>query len=202
MTTSPLTDSDADAPDQPVHDLRQVLLDAVAEAVGAAVRCVLDGDRLAARRVLRDGARRHSLLLAAQDRARRTIVGSTQRQRGVDDLQLLGDVARINRLVDDLARTVLAGAAGSDETGHPSQARREAMLLVGRFGEEQLHHLTDGPHAALDHESARCSRCLLEAADRLGAPTPFEHGQSPREVRVCADLATAVLQATRHALRP
>lgn len=199
MTTSPLTDTAAEAPDQPAHDLRQVLLDAVAEAVGAAVRCVLDGDRLAARRVLRDGARRHRLVLAAQDRARRTIIGSSQRQRGVDDLQLLGDVARISRLVDDLARTVLTG---TDDAEHPTRGRRDAMLLVGRFGEEQLHHLTarTGP-TGLDHESARCAECLLEAADRLGAPTPFEHGQSPREVRVCADLATAVLQATRHALR-
>lgn len=50
------------------HDPRHDLLDAVGDAIGDVVRALIDDDREAARRVLRDGARRQRLLHAEQDR--------------------------------------------------------------------------------------------------------------------------------------
>ncbi|MDO9457336.1 hypothetical protein [Nocardioides sp.] len=177
----------------PHHDL----LDAVATSIGTVVRAVLDDDRETARRVLRDGAHRHALVGAAEDRVRRAIVGSADRRTAAQQLLLVGDVARASRLVDDLARLVLLGRV----EGGVSASRREALLLVARFGEERLHQLADGVGGpGLDREFVRCGRCLLDAAERLDTARATTRPLNPA-IPCCAALATSVLQASRHALR-
>lgn len=177
----------------PHHDL----LDAVASSIGAVVRAVLDDDRDTARQILRDGARRQALVEAAQHRTLQLIVGSADRRTAAQSLLLVSDVARASRLVDDLARLVLMGRAA----GEVSDSRREALLLVARFGEERFHQLADGVGGpGLDREFVRCGQCLLAAAERLDGLDAAGRAGTP-VVPCCAALATTVLQASRHALR-
>ena len=183
-----------DTPADPHHQL----LDSLATALGDIVRASIDADRDAARRVLRDGAHRHTLVAAAELQARRDIVGSVvRRQAATHRLLLVADAARASRLVDHLARLVLTGRVD----GGIGVAHTEALVLLARFGEERLHQLADGPTGpALDREFVRCGRCLIDAADRLDHARPGHRGESPA-VACCAALAHTVLQASRHALR-
>ncbi|MEO9322302.1 hypothetical protein ABFT23_02360 [Nocardioides sp. C4-1] len=182
---------------RPAHP-HHVLLDAVGHAVGEVVRAVLDDDREVARRVLRDGARRHTLSAAAEQEVRRAVVGSARRTQAAQELLVVSDVARASRLVDELARLVLVGRG----EGHWTASRQEALMLLARFGEERLHQLADGVHGpGLDREFTRCGRCLLDAADRLGSATAVDRGSYQPTLTCCAALATSVLQASRHALR-
>lgn len=195
MTTTVLPSrASTSGPSDPAHDL----MEAVAAALGDVVRASLDHDRDAARRVLRDGARRHALVAAAEQRARREVVGSAVRRRAAThELLLVADVARASRLVDHLARLVLLGRGGHERLG---VTHTEALVLLARFGSERLHQLAEGPRGpGLDREFVRCGRCLVDAADRLDHAVPGRRTDDPA-VACCAALAHAVLQASRHAL--
>lgn len=174
------------------------LLDSLATALGDVVRASLDVDRDAARRVLHDGARRHALVAAAQEQARREIVGSAvTRRTATQRLLLVSDVARACRLVDHLARLVLTRRLDAGW----GVAHAEALVLLARFGEERLHQLAEAPAGpGLDREFVRCGLCLLDAAERLAHPTPGGRSDAPA-VACCAALVDTVLQASRHALR-
>ncbi len=176
----------------------QELLDALATALGDVVRASLDLDRDAARRVLRDGGHRQALVTAAQEQARREIVGSTLARRpAAQRLLLVADVARACRLVDHLARLVLTGCL---DTGW-GVAHTEALVLLARFGEERLHQLAAAPAGpGLDREFVRCGHCLLDAAERLATSRPGSRSDGPA-LACCAALVDTVLQASRHALR-
>ncbi|WP_139979572.1 hypothetical protein [Nocardioides litoris] len=176
------------------------LLDAVGTAVGVAVRAALDADRDAARLVLRDGAGRESMLTAAQDRAQRGIIGSSRPRTAVAERQLLCDVARAFRQVDDLARLVLTGRAGEELAG--SRARR-CCCSPGTARSVCTNWPTDSARpSSTGRELTRCGRCLLDAADRLGRHVPGSGVDRGAAVcACCAGLATTVLQVSRHALR-
>lgn len=169
------------------------MLHQVGEALGDTLRATLDGNREAARQVLRAGARRRRAVRTAQEvTAGAFAAGGAAPRRAAAAMLLVSDVDQVSRLVDHLARHVAVGGDASTL----SDDEREAVLLLARFGEQRLRQLAHGPVGPdLDRDYVRCGQCLFGVLARLDAHVPCTDATTG----CCAAMTASILQASRHA---
>ncbi len=164
------------------------LLRTTDDAFCATLHAVLDGDREAARTVLRGSAVRRSQVTAAQEalRARRWVPGPQL----ASELQYVADVAHVGDLLDALARRAVAG-----RPGHLSPVQRMEVSVLLDAGSRRIRQLRERPAGpGLDPAYRGCGCALFEVADRAVRDRSVT-------IVLCADLAAALLQASRHAAR-
>jgi hypothetical protein len=163
------------------------LLRSTDDAFRTTLHAVLDADEEAARGVLRGSAERRALLFTAQHALRRRRwVPAPQL---ASELQFVADIGRIGELVDALARRVIEGRRS---LGPVQRLEVSVLLDAGGRRLRQLRERPAGP--GLDPAYRGCGCALFEVADRAARDRSMT-------VVLCADLAAALLQASRHAAR-
>jgi len=171
--------------DVDLHDL----LSSTTRAFEKTLHAVLDGDKPAARQVLRGSPGRR--------RARAVVTDLVRAQphvpmpRLLDELQFVADLGRVGDLVDLLARHVVGGG----DTVPLTPARRMEVTVLLDAGARRLRQLRDGalgPDLAPGYRS--CGNALREVAVRGS-------GDRSATLTLCSALAVALGQASRHASR-
>lgn len=164
------------------------LLRTTDDAFRATLHAALDGDTEAAREVLRASAGRRRQVAMAQEalRGRRWVPAPQM----ASELQYVADIADVGDLLDALARRVVAGRGG-----HLSPVQRMEVSVLLDAGTRRIRQLRERPAGpGLDPAYRGCGCALFEVADRAGRDRSMT-------VVLCADLAAALLQASRHAAR-
>lgn len=169
------------------------LLHQVGVALGNTLRATLDGDRVAARQVLRASARRRPALRTAQEAAAGEFAaGGAAPRRSAAALLLVSDVQQVSQLVDHLARQVAVGGDASTL----SDDEREAIQRLATYGEERLRQLAHGPVGPeLDRDYLQCGQRLFDVLACLDTHVP----RSDATTGCCAAMTASILQASRHA---
>ncbi|GAA4687240.1 hypothetical protein [Nocardioides nanhaiensis] len=180
------------------REAADLVLLALARAFDDAVAAALAGDVAGARAVLRTGRRRRARLGRATTIAGLGLPAGTSRQRRAttDRVLLAGDLQRLEVVLEQLARVVVAGDAAD-----PDGDTRAALERLRACGVERLHHLATrpcGPSMTRDHH--RCGQTLLGLLGAFDTPSP-EPGDDEPLRRTAAALTATLLDASRHAAR-
>jgi hypothetical protein len=171
-----------------------LLLRSTHDAFHDALRSLLDGDRHVARRVLSGSAARRAAVSAAQVSLRgrwQEPMTGRDRPRLVNELQFVADVGQVGRLVDHVARHVVAEGEPGTLTG-TQRIDVETLLVAGERRLRQVADRSVGP--SLDPVYRGCGGALFEVADRAAR-------SRSTTATLCAALAVTLLQASRHAAR-
>lgn len=171
---------------------------AIGELVPAwddALASVLADDTAAARRVVRGAeARRGSILLALAQTQRSADLLDASAVTDVTSMHVLAEAARMDRLLSDLCRSVVAMHADPlicEADGLP-------VSVLHRVGTARLEVLEGAATVpVIDRAFVQDTRALTGAARTL-ADGRCEHG---RAATVCRDLATSLVEASRLATR-
>lgn len=175
-----------------------------AQSLEDSVEATLTGNPVLGRRVRRAARVRRSAHDAAEQQIRRRActrkVGSLT--HALAALQCLEEVQRIGDLADSLA---LQSVRGSGCSALVSADTRESVRSLGAAAAQRLYCLAEGLHEpAMDAAYVRCGIELRRALDCLAAEEdPWQGREGPDQtlVTVCAEVAKAVLAASRHAGR-
>ena len=177
-----------------------------ADALESAVDAALAGDRAQARRVLRRAAARTSARRAADARIRQGLAQRPPRTgnlRGAASLlQLIADLRQIGQLINTLARHT----ANGDIPRPVSDRLRRDVLTVQRSGTSRLRAIAEGLQGpAMDPGYVHTGDELRTVVDHLTQATRqgliSAHPDRAPMQAVYAELATCVLNASRHAAR-
>lgn len=189
----------------PADRLAPLLLD-LADTLDEALGAVLDDDGTRARRLLRSGRRRRACLAHATTIAGLGLPSGTSRERraSTDRVLLAADLQRLERVLEQLARTVVGGGAAEVDTG-----TRTALERLRHCGTQRLRNLAlhpCGPTMTRDHH--RCGQELLDLLGVLDPPSGLPGGPSSASSGEChalrltaAALSATLLDASRHAAR-
>ncbi|WP_122816263.1 hypothetical protein [Nocardioides pantholopis] len=165
------------------------LLSSTTRAFEKTLRAVLDGDKPAARQVLRGSAGRRRARAAASDAVRTKVWVPVPLL--VEQLQFVADLGRVGDLVDQLARHVVGGG----DSTPLSPARRMEVTVLLDAGRRRLRQLDDGPVAAgLEPGYRSCGDDIREVAHRCSR-------DRSATLALCSALAATLLHASRHATR-
>lgn len=153
------------------------------------LRAVLDGDKAAARQVLRGSSGRRKAEAAVSDLVRAN--ESVPMRHRMSELQFVADIGHVGDLLDQLARHVIGG--GDSIPLDP--ARRKEITGLLDAGSCRLRQLTIGPHCSgTESRYLICGSSLREVATR---------GSRDRSatLALCSALASTLLKASCHAAR-
>jgi hypothetical protein len=177
-----------------------------ADALESAVDAALAGDRAQARRILRRSAARTSARRAAEGRIRLGVARRPPRTGNLRTvasmLQLITDLGQVGHLVNTLARHTANGAIP-----HPvPQGLRRDALAVRCSGARRLRLIAEGlPGPTMDPGYVSTGEALRAVVDHLTQAhrrsRAAAHPDGEPVQAVCAELATCVLNASRHAAR-
>lgn len=170
--------------DTDLHDL----LTSTTRAFEKTLHAVLDGDKPAARQVLRGSAGRRRTRAVVIDRIRTQPRAAMPRL--LDELQFVADLGMVGDLIDQLARHVVGGG----DTVPLSPARRMEVTVLLDAGARRLRQLDDALVPGLEPDYRSCGNALREVAVRAST-------DRSATLALCAALAAALIHASRHASR-
>lgn len=162
---------------------------ALAEGDRAAARAVLRGDRLR-RRAVREAHDAASVRLSAERRAAQRLVSASCA------VHLVADTARIERLLVHLARHVVAGEQ------LPATIDVEQVRHLADLGERRLRRLSErigGVNLLAEPTDRGELIALFDELVEIAHRTPA--GSRSNICGICAALAGSLLEASRHAAR-
>ena len=182
---------------EPDHrlDLVRQSLRHTAEAWEHGLGSALDRDLVAARLVMRGASARRSMLHTAHqqlqwaDSASRPVL-----LRRATPIDVVADLARINRLLSQLAQSVIAVPEAGGLTG----AERTGVDVARRVGTRRLVYFADTmPRPLIDREYITAGHELLDALADLAECSP-PRGTTPD---ICLALMIRLVETSRHATR-
>lgn len=174
-----------------------------AQALQDAAQAAIVGDPRRGRRVRRTTPLRRTAHDLAEGRIRRSSCARAEGSlaRALAGLQCLDEIQRVGELADFLALQVVRGC----EHVPLDDVQRDAVRAVSAATVQRLCCLADGLHVpTMDPSYVRCGCDLREALDRLpddGLRLGRFSDAQATSVTVCAEVARAVLAASRHAGR-
>lgn len=184
-----------------IHADLTLLVHATNEAFESALSALLHRDSSVAREVLHGASVRRDLVSASRESARAN--DHTSPYTRAEQLELVGDLARIGELAEFVSRRVLEG--GEPSTLTPA-GRLEVSVILDAGG-SRLRGLADdlggpGPDPAYAAGSGRrfdsshpsSVVALFDVIDRASRDRSVT-------MRLCAAMAVTVLTASRHAAR-
>ncbi|MET0930004.1 MAG: hypothetical protein ABWX74_10815 [Aeromicrobium sp.] len=181
-------------PDHRLDPARRALRH-TAEAWEQGMSAALDHDLHRARHVMRGASARRSMLHTAHqhlqwaDSARRPVV-----LRRATPLDVVADLVRINRLLGQLAQSIIAAPGASGLVDR----ERADVDVARRIGSQRLRYFAESmPRLSIDREYITAGHDLLDAlADLAGCSPP--RGTTPD---VCLALMITLVETSRHATR-
>lgn len=179
----------------PRLDLARQAMRHTAEAWEHGMTAALDHDLHEARHVMRGAAARRTILHTAHRRlqwdesSRRPVVS-----RHADPMDVVADLVRINRLLGQLAQSIIAVP---DASGLVDRERAD-VEVARRIGSQRLWYFAESmPRPSIDREYIAAGHDLLDALADLAECSP-SRGTTPD---VCLALMITLVETSRHATR-
>lgn len=182
---------------EPDHrlDLARQAMRHTAEAWEHGMSAALDHDLHEARHVMRGAPARRTMLHTAHqhlqwaESARRPLV-----PRHAAPTDVVADLVRINRLLGQLAQSIIAAPDGCGLVDR----ERAAVDVARRIGSQRLRYFAESmPHPRIDREYISAGHDLLDALAELAECAP-SRGTTPD---VCLALMITLVETSRHATR-